>query len=502
MFLPPTLTGDTLTGSRDSEAGVVRDLGVAAGPWDTANLSFSLDADNPDDTALVLYVDGEPTQTLASSETAAGVANLADGLHTIAVYVQRPLASYPDRHGDDQGQRAYVTWPRATDTSVVAYRVYYDQGHGHAPDTLLTTVSTIMIERLINATVGTSGRASSWGTYTGTTPVNTAIVVTFDGTTGYTWACGELTGSGTFEAGESVCLCYGAWIKLHDGPTAYAAESTLTIRVGPTNSYLTGILTAGTYRFSVIAVDSAGNPSSTTHALNIKICSVLGPCASVTWTWDALDSFWTLSWTLPAGATGCAIYSNVDRQFSVLADHILTDAPEGRIPAASAQQMTWASGDFPDGVIKVYLRPYTAIWERRDLTIHSVTMPPTAADLDLVLGTPYNVTLAPAASGHFNLTWDYRWRDGDSASAFSAALTPDKVNSIDTISSYTSNGGYPVTRYTAHCSARDYSVYPITYARVAVTDANAASTVYSVWASGVGDSTAPTYDEQPGGAAQ
>src|SRR4051794_8581538 len=106
--------GDCADGQREPLSGIIRNLNVLPAGFDSAEARFLFEAAVLTEYELGVYVDGGLIQRINSGSTQASLAGLLDGRHSISLASNRIGDIWPERHGDPQGSRAYLRWPRST----------------------------------------------------------------------------------------------------------------------------------------------------------------------------------------------------------------------------------------------------------------------------------------------------------------------------------------------------------------------------------------------------
>jgi hypothetical protein len=483
--------GDCAHGQREPLSGIIRNLNVLPAGFDSAEARFLFEAAVLTEYELGVYVDGGLIQRINSGSTQASLAGLLDGRHSISLASNRIGDIWPERHGDPQGSRAYLRWPRSSDTKVEQYQLFWDRGLGGSPNTLLAVLKDVTIDQRIymKASTGQPGRITTFGHYTGSRPVNDAIIldVKSDSTFAYSTALG-LSGSGEWVQGLTIPLPYGTSATIHDDPADYNAESLYGIAIGPTNEYLTDDLEPGTYKFAVKAISKAGNVSSTVLQKTVRIIFVPDPVSDVVVSYAA--GAIGVTWSDPTVLDGVRVYTNWDPIMGRFQSYIITDAPLATITPGT-EAWTFDPGSV-EGVLKYYLRPYKGVEECKDSTLRSFSFPPTPLNLGIVLGAPSNLKATAIAAGGIRVEWDYRFRGGDGLDEFHVSIqgasgTPNFAsNQVDAVD----GEGFPVAHYSV-----DYAgpFMGTKYVQVRAESPADTATTVSVEVSVVPDASLPTF---------
>jgi hypothetical protein len=425
VLLDVDICGDSGPGSREPLSGSVRDLDVASTGWDTHQASWGYEATNPDEYELGLYVDGDLTRRLQSEVASAGLVGLLDGIHTLSLFPHLKGAPWPDRHGDPQGRRAYLAWTPPIDTTLAGYRVYWDEGAGGAPSTLIAELRRIVVEEAFakrDQVNGNPGRVDCWGAYTGgTDPINDPIVVAVssDGTYAWQTAVG-LTGNGEFSSGQSIPLPHGAWIKFLDDPEAYGTLSYFGVWVGPEQSFLTPALEPGTHRFTIRSLDQAGNPAVPISSHTVFVQSI-PPAAQISTSYNFATKQLAVSWSLPGEDDPwqeIRFYHNLNLVTGAFEPHVITDMFGASFPPEGGPWVFDFSGFSGSHQLRFYARTFRDGIERNDLSLYRFDFPVVPSQVGVILGTPSNLQLTPIAGGKLRFEWDYRDRSGDSVDHF------------------------------------------------------------------------------------
>lgn len=433
------ITGDIASSDITPLSGVIRDMHVTQGAGDSVDISFSHVAANPSAQEIGVYVDGTLTDRLPGGSAHSGAANLADGLHTLDVYTNYAGDVWPSRHGNDEGQRAYLQWQRSTDIDCVAYRVYWDEGLGGTPTYLLETVSDIVVMGRIHDRGSdiAGGRVTTYGEPTVYEPINDVVALTLNPDGSCSWATDTDSGSGTFVTGQTLFLPYGVQVSIEDNVASYTPGQTYYIPVGPANFFITDQLAPGTHRFTVCAVDAAGIESARTSVQNVVIPMVPNPVSDVAFAYASGEL--TVSWV---SSHPVRVYSNYDKAGTLLTDHIIEDAP-----LADTVTNSVTIPHIVDGEYRFYIRPYDGVVERSDATIYTCNLPLTPEDKGIVLSAPLAVRARQISGTHVRLEWAYAFEPGDDLSHFDyyigAVSTPTFSGSVDS----DSGEDYPIMSY-------------------------------------------------------
>lgn len=445
MMLEAAVTGDAVTGDRDSLGGVIRDLDVQATGFAAAEARFVFDAVNPASQEITGYVDGDLVARLPADREVIGIAGLAEGPHTINIFPHILGEPFPDRHGEFQGRRAYVAWTRSEDPTTRGYVVIQDNVD-------VATIDTVTIPDAVNrrGLDGEPGRISHYGGYTGTDIVNDVVelILKDDSSYQYTWAGG--IDIGDYVAGQSLALPYGVIVEIQDPPSMYGAQSTFEIPVGPTTEYLTDELDPGDYEFSVVAFDEAGNRSTPVATTLVRIYPDAGEVPGVAMVWDAdlevMQVVWDATAAAAAGITTVECYANIDSILGVISDHVIEDIPWATAPASQGY-IAFDRSEIGDGNIKLYLRHA----DFRSVRMVRFTMPPTPFEQGVVLGVPTSVVVVARPDGALRVEWEYSFEDEfDVAAGFEVSLVstsgaPVFSGVIDV--SVDDAVGFPVSRF-------------------------------------------------------
>lgn len=422
MLLDPDFTGDTASGERHPLSGRVLDLQVEPLEDGTARANFLYDGTNPEDYELGFYLDGNLIQRVpADASEGIDLVNLEDGGHTIDSFPVMKGDVTPNRHGNEQGQRAYLEWERSTDPSTVGYRIYWDAGTGDETDQLLQEVTEMEIPTLKhNRGDSTAGRVTLWGGFTGYQLMNGSIEVTVSSDGTYTYSGLGGSGGGAWSTGQTISLPLGSWMKVEDDAEAYAGDITYSLPVGPAPRYLSGVLEPGVYNFRVVAVDQAPLESTASDLRTVRILDVPPELPGQEIAWDDDTETITLSWSpvaaVSAGILWVHVYANVsDHDGGLIAEHVNPDVPMRVVSAALGS----TSFEGYNGALKVYLRPVNVAGiEREDVAMWAFSMPPAPGEVDTVLETPSDLTAAVLPNGDLQVIWSYRVRPGDQLTEF------------------------------------------------------------------------------------
>lgn len=447
-LLDGDLAGDAVAGVRVPMTGSVTNLDIEQTAHDSVNARWNYDVPNPSAYQLDVCVDGSTGQRVSSGTTDGAAAGLSDGQHTCAVYphvIGMPAQSH---RGALLGQRAYLQWTLSVDATTTAYKVYQDA-------VLVDTIEDMVIEALQYSRLGTSfGRISTAGAYASTAPCNLAAyllcTVSSSGITLSLYdsdALGTLLGQATVTGGQTVILGPGVQVTLHDDTADYTHGQGIAIRIGPRCWWLSEQLDPGAYAYTVTALDAAGNESSPLTARTVTVQTVPAEMEPII-TWDADLSVWGIDPHADEGDFDTYnVYSNYIPSLGALVDDVCMDAPT----ASLNWDVGWSfDQSMAAGTLRFYLRPVLGGVERESLTLYTLTLPPTAIDLGIIIGNPTNLVLTALAAGRVQIEWDYRLRTDDDCATFSVELADnDDYTGATTVSVAVATGtGYPVLHFT------------------------------------------------------
>lgn len=426
-------------------SGAIRDLDVRNTGFASAEARFATDITNPDSHEIAGYVDGDLVGRIPSDRAEFGIAGLTEGSHSIDVFTHAIGEPYPDRHGDWEGKRAYLTWQRSADPTVRGYRVYLDAE-------LVATIDEVTVPDAVNVrgVEGELGRITHYGGFTGDFPVNDTVTLTLadEGEYQVTWAEGVTVGN--YEAGQTLVLPYGVIVEVQDSPDMYGAASTYEIPVGPAHEWLSDPLLPADYSFTVSAYDAAGNESDPSTAALVRVYPYAEEVQGVHLEWDADTETMRVAWdveaTITAGIAVIRAYTNINTLLGEREPHIIEDnfwlaRLTGHGHAA------FVRSQIGDGEVKLYLR-HSGLASVRMIRF---MMPPTAADLNVRLSSPTNVTVLQRPGGALRVEWDYAFdEERDDLEGFEVSLeaasgAPVFAGVIDV--SADDAQGYPVARF-------------------------------------------------------
>lgn len=392
-----------ITGSTTPDA--IRDINVINSAHDSVDITYAVQTDTPTEIEAGIYVDGALVGRVPASHSAASATTLAPGTHSLEVLPLRVGQRAPQRQGYTIGDRVYLQWDASTSPYLSHYNIYRD-------GVLIGQQDERQVYPLDFYATSAGGRVSVFGYPS--TDINTTLPVTVSADT-FTFD-GEIY---NFVTGSPVSLPYGVMVIFHDDPGEYTS---FDIFIGVRNTFITDSQAAGTYTYSVEAVDTAGN-FSTQLAKTITVIP--------------LPSIPTVNNTQITGGVDISyinIYSDYNAVFGTHDPYINTSAP--------AQTIFPTGEGFIDPVdLPVGSRFYA--WPVRDevelevLTIHAVIDPlaPIA-----VLSVPADVSLTPAVDGNMTVEFTYRFATDDGATLFRIFYGTDPNSFVANITLPTSAG--------------------------------------------------------------
>lgn len=396
--------------------GTVRNVQAREGWGDSVLVTFDLEACLPDEVIVVVYVDGLPVQALAPGVREAILTGLVADARLDLVPMPADTARYVRRVGDWSGARAFASWNAVTADDVRAYRLYWDAGDPEAEvTTLAAEVTAIEVDAIAIAapTTGScTGRIRFGGVWQSGTSVNGWLTVTITGTGTASWALGTESGTITFAQGQVVRLANGAEVGFLHGATAYITGCVFRTWVGVRTWWQSAVVSDGTYRFKVAAVDAANNEATATAvwSLAIEVAPVGATGKTISWT-EATRTI-TLAWTNPVGGdfARAEVYSNWNVVTGELEASVIEGAP---LWYGSAQ--TWSIAGAVDGNWKFYVRVRDTAGRLEDnVELLSLTVP----YVPPAMGTPQYLRATALGAGTWRMTWDYARSTSDPVTAF------------------------------------------------------------------------------------
>lgn len=468
------------TGSDIPSEGLISNVATLDGGYDSANFAFSVEAHDPALIDVGVYVDGELVSRLHSDETRGSVAGLSPGDHTLDIVPLVIGDRQYARHGNPQGNRVYLDWPASTSPDCAAYKITLGAA-------IVGTVTERVVYPMDRHRTAAGGRVTVFGSPAAAETVNGSLTVACAG--------GIATFDGlpyTIQKGVTTSLPYGIRVTWHDDPGEYAD---FEIFVGIRSDFTSRAMEPGTYTFSIVATDAAGNPSG---ALSRTVRVLAIPPAL------AVTANGALNVSGDTTIDRVNIYSNYNRALDVISAQIETRYPTNvltmfielngvrdfRLPGFSQLLL-------PVGA-RFYARPVSGTTEREDLVIHTVTDPAVPV---IVFGTIGGVTMTPAAEGNMLLTWNYRPAENDGATSFKITHGEFPESWAILVSYPASSGvGYPVLVFSDVLLMMGFQTGDVAYAQVTAMSGAVAGPMSEV-VSAIADATAPVLTGALGGAA-
>lgn len=428
------MAGNSSAGTGLPCSGKVRNLDVRQGALGTADIAYLHEVLNAELYSVGAYLDGEMAVKNPPDAREASVSALVEGVHTIEMFPNLSDDAWPPRHGAPDGQRAYVTWDRSTDSTTRGYNLYWDEGDGGAADVLLATITEMEVEVLQYAkpNVGSGiGRLSAFGSFNHTDPINETLVIEItDNVLGeFSWTVGALSGTGEFGVvAETVTMPYGVAITFHDEASFYENGDEFHIAIGPANHFLTDELDPDTYQFTATALDAI-DPDDANESDPLTERSVVIPEVpdvitgyAADWMPNPPDEEWHIVIDADENRDGVRMYTNYDRNAQVFRDYVMEDNAADEVITADPQEFVFSPEPGVEGTLLFYLRPYTGDIERKEVILYRLNFPATPAEKGILLGTPTNVTATPIADGKVRIEFDYQFQEGDDITVFQVAI--------------------------------------------------------------------------------
>jgi hypothetical protein len=373
---------------------------------------------------LAVTLDGDIYEILPTSPDILRTSfpsTIGSGEHTADAHIIRPEARrIPDFHGLDYGKRAFLRWPASTSTDLRSYRINSNNGSGSVTADAFAVVSGSVIHRQWYAAgTGTgTGRITIRGEWLGE-DVNASFQITTTGSTFTHNLSGSTSAAIAIVPRVPIPLINGVVIVFDDAVTAYASK-TFAFRVGPPVELTTQALEEGTWKFTVRAVDGAGNVSAAIGEATVPIIHRPLPVSDLSASWDGTDI--TIAWTLPGETLEeVRIFSNYSNTFNRLGERILTDYP-WEVVADDAEAFSFT----PDvaGIYRFQVRTVDTAGRVSD-SIATVEVDTTAVPTGLLLNLPEQVTVTPSAGGTMIVSWIYPIADGTDVDEFNIYANTD-----------------------------------------------------------------------------
>jgi hypothetical protein len=367
--------------------GLIRNLEIVPGHLGTAMVRFDFSGwfATEEESALLandldfwLYQNGEPVVQMqpgewVQTEAVGGVTfDLDVGI------IRRDWQNIP-LMWIEAGDRALLQWQARTETDVRAYRVYTDNATGTVSySTPAATVSSVRVQRVVSAgpSTGTgTGRISIDGVYTG------------EGANG-TWTL-RIAGAGKYEIdrgdgygdeldffeGLAADVGDGVFAVFLDSPSDYDTGDTFDFFVGVETRWLSQAREPGTYKFTVAAVDGAGNQGTASAERSVVLVNRLDPPTGQTATANIGDEEIDLAWTDADDndVTGVRVYTNYNTITETVEPWVIEEAPIATI-APETEAYTLALAEGTEGELLFYLRSTDGTNEEDNAVLVRVTM--------------------------------------------------------------------------------------------------------------------------------
>lgn len=373
--------GDLAFGYGLPAHGAASNVTASAPTPGTIHAEWQYDGADATDAVTALYLDGALASRLVTAATAADLTAPAAASARLDVLSWPRYVAPPALYGGGaQSSRARLTWARVTGAQ--AYRVYVG---GVLTATLdapaLVTGSTLLAS---GATVTVSGQCAG---YTDTT---FAVTVTGD-----TLTADNGTDDVSATVARSMLILGGVWLTFDRLP---ADGDTFAVTVAIPTTYTTAPLAAGTYVYTVKAVDAAGNESAAAGPVSVVVAPPASPLTNAALAYSDATGNVTLTATAPTGTASVAVYTNA---------HDLTAAPNLDAPAVTqavtpgAVTVTVCAASGLSGTLRVIARAVTAGG------VDDGTAAPVTIDLPYTTDLPavQNLTATPTAGGALALAW-------------------------------------------------------------------------------------------------
>lgn len=398
--------GELQSGTTLPLSGRIRNLNVyPAGPGGLES-TYSHEGAVPSKHQAVLYVNGE--FSAVDTDQVSGASGLDEGTQNIQIIPQLTTQQISRvRFDDEHGTRVLLAWDAITGATIAGYNIYSYDGSTY------TLVDTVTLRELIGAQLefphtGTgAGRISIPATPLPDT-LNDTLTLEITGEGEAEWTIGSDTGTLTFARGTIAALPYNIIVQFEDEADTYHTGDTWSFVAGIVSNWTSPDLTPGDYQYAVSAYDIAGNESAKVLSQNYEI-QALPDAVSPVESWNDITKELTISWTVPAGAAGVAVYHNFLPQEGEFTDYV----SEIRATQTGATSITIPFGT-AEGTLLYYVRPYTASGiELPDFTLHTAEIPGEIG----ALGTPV-LTAEPNLVQQWNAAWTYPVQNNDALTHF------------------------------------------------------------------------------------
>jgi hypothetical protein len=246
-MLPPYTAGGSQCGTEEPLAGRIRNLEAFDPGFTSSELQFALEETNGG--AVAVFADGLFYAYLPEGKLRFAVAGLKPGTHSVSLEPLPPDSPAERIRLEALGQRARFTWIRSADATCAAYNVLWNTGGTGEPTTLLANVNALAIEERVQVIAdtgdgGLGGRISSFGAVPpGQSAINVVVDIEVTASGAYSYSVsGDVLGTGTFNAGDTVSLAYGLRVTFHDDPEDYTTGADWSVAIGPSNEFLSDAL--------------------------------------------------------------------------------------------------------------------------------------------------------------------------------------------------------------------------------------------------------------------
>jgi len=362
-----------------------------------------------DDHKTVVYLDSKQ-DGIADDVIGYQTTPVSASGHNLETFVQDKQDSPPlFISATSCGRRVRLSWPRATDSDLSSYKLYWDEGTEISTSEILTTVATVAASPLVSVDGGSGGTGSVTGVYRGGI-INATWQVEIISVSGRTARYNN--GSGwvaiSFEPEQMFSLANGLRFRFNSKLAEYSDGDIWSFNVGVQTYFVTDELSEGDYNFALSAVDVAGNESTKSSDVAVTVSYEPDAPTGFAVTYD--DTDFSLSWTNAASVTGTRIYTNYDPAFGVLRDYVLELNPIATITSPTAAATITAAG--LNGTALFYARHYDGTGEEDNCTL--VTVECGSSTSSTVLA-PFELAGTSGAAGIAVLSWSYTV--GDSAPA-------------------------------------------------------------------------------------
>lgn len=402
------MTGTSLSGTRRTYLGTLRNLAVNTESYDGVAVEWTLDQIQSIEALSAVYCDGRLQSLVRASTSGTSLSNLGDGAHTLSARLVGQDSTIISRVWHLGSQRVWIRWTPQDIPDLAAYIIQvYDATEDSFVDVATVTQRTIGELNRARQSSGTGfGHMTVFGNLNTTLSGTVSLIV--NGTSLELYYASELVESRELVPLSTLIFSNGIRVYVNDVVEAYHTGDIWITTIGVECNWQSEVLEPGLYLYRVLAQDFVGNPSTSAGQFLVQIQQLPelanAPVFEIEEDEEAGIFQVSLNFSaLPSDGSTLEVYSNYNVVLGTFMDSIYTRAPLAII-TSDTQVIIPAA---PPGFLKLYCWTRLDGVLRDDLTIYSTHLPATPDDLNVMLGAILNLELSYSTAGTPKAKWTY-----------------------------------------------------------------------------------------------